>query len=39
MSEIPVSKDTYSVAQLYATHPYKQEGRRFDSPWGVGIIY
>jgi hypothetical protein len=30
-SEIPVSKDTYSVAPLVAALPYKPEGRLIDS--------
>ena len=38
-SEITVSKDAYSVAQLVAALPYKAEGRGFDSRWGRCIFY
>ena len=33
LTEITVWKDAFSVAQLFATLPYKPEGREFDLRW------
>ena len=33
LSKITVWKDAYSAEQLFATLPYKPEGREFDSRW------
>ena len=39
LNEITPSKNAYWVAQLFATFPYKAEGRRFDSRWGSWDFY